>query len=56
MEQCKISKLLNISTVLEFVTKKNNEVNNLSNGQCSVKKLSGVKLHGEDQFYVKKNC
>lgn len=56
MEQCKISKLLNISTVLEFVTKKNNEVNNLSNGQYSVKKLSGVKLHGEDQFYVKKNC
>ena len=38
MEQNKISKLLNNSTVLKFVTKKWIEINDLSSGQYSVNK------------------
>ena len=38
IEQYKISKLLNDSTVSKFVTKKWVEVNDLSSGQCSVNK------------------
>ena len=38
MKHYKISKLLNDSTVLIFVTKKWVEVNDLSSGQYSVKK------------------
>ena len=38
MEHCKISKLLNYSTMSKFVTKKWVEVNDLSSGQYSVHK------------------
>ena len=38
MVHSKISQLLNDSTVSKFVTKKWVEVNDLSNGQCSVNK------------------
>ena len=38
MENHKISKLLNDSTVSEFVTRKQIDVNDLSSGQNSVKK------------------
>ena len=36
MEHCKISKLLNDSTVLKFITRKWIKVNDLSNSQNSV--------------------
>ena len=43
MEHYKIFKLLNNLTVLILVTKKWVEVNDLSSGQCSVKKVMKLK-------------
>ena len=39
MEHYKISKLINNSTVSNFVTRKWVEVNDLLNGQCSFSKI-----------------
>ena len=44
MEHCKIPKLLNNSTVPQFVTKKWVEVNNLPSGQYSVNKNIRFKI------------
>ena len=43
MEHCKISKLLNHSTISKFVTKNWIELNDLSNGQYSVNKIVRLK-------------
>ena len=43
-EQYKICKLLNVSTVSNFVTKKSIEINDLSSGQYSFNKNISLKL------------
>ena len=45
IEHCKISKLLDESTVSNFVTRKCIEVNSLSGGQCSATKKIMFKTH-----------
>ena len=52
MENHKISKLLNDSTVSEFVTRKQIDVNDLSNGQNSVKKNIKFKTSMLRSVYV----
>ena len=62
MEYYKISKLLNISTLPKFVTRKWIEVNDLSNGQYSVNKNTRLKnsmlrsdLCGHSDLYIAVN-